>query len=217
MKISWKTNRIFKDKYLVIGDWNFSSCENFSRCDFISADTETKLYLEDELLSEEKAHELYQMFGAKWCRCNIKVKPYAFMMSDGKNFALFTNIEDFILCCSTMLVKKVFWYNAKFDFSIFDYYFATNNWKSSEELVEDFKNENLYQKLPDKTYQSLNGEFGQRYQLRIWAKYKNKKRMYKVHNFKMLDICNIFGGGLRKNLEERRKRHDNIKDEEYQD
>ena len=201
INFSWQHNRIFKDKYIVIGDWDFSSCENFSHCDYVSADTETKLYFRNKLLSEEEAHEMYQKCGAKFCRMNIEVKTYAFMLSDGKNFALFTNIEDFILCCSTMLVKKVFWYNAKFDFSIFDYYFLTNGWISSEELIEKFEDYKK-KKLPDKTYQSLNGDFGQRYQLRIWARYKNKKRIPKVHNFKMVDICNIFGGGLRKNLED---------------
>ena len=60
------------------------------------------------------------------------------MISDGVNFALFQNIEDFLTCVSTMLVKKIFWYNAKFDFSCFDYYFATNNWMPSYKIVELF-------------------------------------------------------------------------------
>ena len=196
--IQWKSNSFFKDKYISIGSWNLNNKEKFPRCEFLSADTETKLYYRDELLTEENAYDLYKIYGAKWCRMNIVVKAYAFMLSDGENFALFQNIEDFILCCAMMLAKKVFWYNAKFDFAIFDYYFATNNWTTSDKLIEEYKN---YRKLPDKTYQSLDGEFGQRYQLRIWKSYRNKTYNIKVHNFKMIDICNIFGGGLRKNLE----------------
>lgn len=200
MKIIWQQNKIFKEKFIVIGDWNFSSCDKFTHCDYVSADTETKLYYNNELLTEEKAHKLYKENGAKWCRCNIVVKPYAFMLSDGKSFALFQNIEDFLLCCAMMLVKIVFWYNAKFDFAIFDYYFLTNGWERSENAVKEFDGNR--HKLPHKTFQSLDGDFGQRYQLRIWQEYKNKKWNRKVHNFKMIDICNIFAGGLRKNLED---------------
>lgn len=197
-KVNWQKNNIFQDKFIAIGEWNFSSCDKFSRCDYISADTETKLFLNGNLLTEEKANELYRKKGAKWCRQNIEVRPYAFTISNGSSFALFTNIEDFLLCCATMLVKKVFWYNAKFDFALFDYYFATHNWKESEEVVKEFNKER--HKICDKTFQSLNGDFGQRYQLRIWKSYINKSWHRKVHNFKMLDICNIFAGGLKRNL-----------------
>lgn len=198
--ISWQENKIFKMPFVVIGNWNFSTYEKFSHCDYISADTETKLYYNGELLSEEKAYEYYKMFGAKWCRTNIVVKAYAFMLSDGENFALFQCIEDFIKCCATMLVKKVFWYNAKFDFSIFDYYFAINKWERSQEVVENFNKQR--HKIHSNVFQSMDGEFGQRYQLRIWKSYTNSHYHIKVHNFKMIDICNIFGGGLRRNLED---------------
>lgn len=200
MNVVWQENKIFKEKFIVIGDWNFSTLKDFSRCDYVSADTETKLYLNGKLLSEKDAYDLYKINGAKWCRMNINVKGYAFMLSDGKNFALFQNIDDFLLCCATMLVKKVFWYNTKFDFSLFDYYFALNKWKTSDEIIEQFDGDK--HKIPKNVYQSLNGDFGQRYQLRLWVGYKNKSAHNKVHNFKMLDICNIFPGGLRKNLED---------------
>ena len=196
----WSTNKIFKEPFVNIGNWDLNHYKNFPHCDFLSADTETKLYYKDKLLTEEEAHNFYTKNGAKWCRMNIKVNAYAYMISDGNNFALFQNIEDFLLCCAMMLVKKIFWYNAKFDFALFDYYFETNFWKTSEELISTFGYDR--KKLPDKTYQSLNGDFGQRYQLRIWKSYKNHSGNLKVHNFKMLDICNIYGGGLRKNLED---------------
>lgn len=200
INVIWQKNNIFNDRFIVIGNWNFSSCDKFSRCDYISADTETKLYLDGQLLSEEQAHNLYKEKGAKWCRMNIEVRAYAFTISDGYNFALFTNIEDFLLCCAMMLVKKVFWYNAKFDFALFDYYFVTNGWEESEVVVQEFNKKR--HKIRAKTYQSLNGEYGQRYQLRIWQSYVNRSYHKKVHNFKMLDICNIFAGGLANNLQD---------------
>lgn len=198
--IEWQQNKIFDLPFIVIGNWNFSTYEKFSHCDYVSADTETKLYYRDELLTEEKAYEFYKLYGAKWCRTNIVVKAYAFMLSDGENFALFQCIDDFIKCCATMLVKKVFWYNAKFDFAIFDYYFARNHWERSQDVVENFNKQK--HKIHSNVFQSMDGDFGQRYQLRIWKSYKNSHYHIKVHNFKMIDICNIFGGGLRRNLED---------------
>ena len=198
--IEWQENNIFKLPFIVIGNWNFSTYDKFSHCDFVSADTETKLYYKGDLLTEERAYEFYKKYGAKWCRTNIVVKAYAFMLSDGENFALFQCIEDFILCCATMLVKKVFWYNAKFDFAIFDYYFAINGWERSQDVVEEFNKQK--HKIHTNVFQSMDGDFGQRYQLRIWKSYKNKHYHIKVHNFKMVDICNIFGGGLKQNLED---------------
>ena len=198
--IKWQQNKIFDLPFIVIGNWDFTTYERFSHCDFVSADTETKLYYKGELLTEEKAYEFYKKFGAKWCRTNIEVKAYAFMLSDGENFALFQCIEDFIKCCATMLVKKVFWYNAKFDFAIFDYYFAVNHWERSNDVVKNFNKQK--HKIHSNVFQSMDGDFGQRYQLRIWKSYKNKHYNIKVHNFKMIDICNIFGGGLRRNLED---------------
>lgn len=198
--IEWQQNNIFDLPFIVIGNWNFSTYEKFSHCDYVSADTETKLYYRDELLTEEKAYEFYKLYGAKWCRTNIVVKAYAFMLSDGENFALFQCIDDFIKCCATMLVKKVFWYNAKFDFAIFDYYFARNHWERSQDVVENFNKQK--HKIHSNVFQSMDGDFGQRYQLRIWKSYKNSHYHIKVHNFKMIDICNIFGGGLRRNLED---------------
>ena len=92
INFKWQKNKIFKEEFIVIGNWDFSTCDKFSRCEYISADTETKLYLNGDLLSEEDAHDLYENFGAKWCRQNIEVKAYAFTISDGYNFALFKNI-----------------------------------------------------------------------------------------------------------------------------
>jgi len=198
--VKWQQNKIFDMPFIVIGNWDFSTYEKFSHCKFVSADTETKLYYKNELLTEQKAYEFYKTYGAKWCRQNIVVKAYAFMLSDGENFALFQCIEDFIKCCATMLVEKVFWYNAKFDFAIFDYYFAINHWERSQDVVESFNKQK--HKIHSNVFQSMDGDFGQRYQLRIWKSYKNRNYNVKVHNFKMIDICNIFGGGLRRNLED---------------
>lgn len=155
------------------------------------------MYYNNELLDDETAYELCKQYGQQWIKQNIEVKAYCYSMSDGISTAIFQCCEDFLTACSILHVKFVIWYNAKFDFSIFDYYFLTNGWNNSEDLVKELN----YQRLPDKTYQSLHSPYGQRYCMRIWKSYMNKQSHVKVHKFNMIDLCNIIGGGLKKNLE----------------
>lgn len=182
--------------YYTIGEWDFS-VSKIKQVDIIAADTETKLYYKNKLLSEDDAYNLYRENGQAFIKQNIEVRAYCFSMSDGINTAIFQCCEDFLTACSMLKVKYVIWYNAKFDFAIFDYYFLTNGWKESEENIDRQR----YGKLPDKTYQSLHSAFGQRYCLRVWKSYYDISSHKKVHNFRMIDLCNIVGGGLKKNLE----------------
>lgn len=168
--------------------------------EYIAADTETKLYHNDHLLTEQEAYVLYRDNGQEWFKTHVEVRTYAFTVSTGKGFACFLNIEDFMTACAMLNAKTVFWYNARFDFSIFDYYFLTHDWKDATFRIEE--NKGRYQHLADKTYTSLNGEFGQRYQMQIWKAYVNQNSKTVVHKFKMVDICNISGGGLAKNLKD---------------
>lgn len=171
-----------------------------THCKYIAADTETKLYYNGKVLSEEEAYILFRDNGQKWFKENVEVKAYAFTISNGKGFALFDNAEDFLTACAMLNVKLVFWYNARFDFAIFDYYFLLNGWHDS--TYEINKNKKHFKHLSDKTYSSLNGEFGQRYQMQVWKSYLNINSKRVVGKFKMIDICNISGGGLAKNLED---------------
>lgn len=173
---------------------------NIKHYDIISADTETKLYFKGKLLTEQEAYLLFRDNGQAWFKTNVEVRCYAFTISTGEGFALFQCINDFLLACAMLNVKTVFWYNARFDFAIFDYYFLTNDWKDATWRIKE--NGNRYQHLPDKTYTSLDGDFGQRYQMQIWKSYKNINGKEVVHKFKMIDICNISGGGLARNLKD---------------
>ena len=195
----WKESKYLKDKYISIG-WNFAQPACVEHCTIVSADTETKMYDDDgNLLTSEKASDMYRTFGQDYARLHIHVKAYAFTIAYKDNFALFQNAEDFLTALSMLNVKLVTWYNARFDFAIFDYFFLTNNWT---EVQEEIGKSKRYRKMPAKTYQSLNGDFGQRYQMTIWQEYINASNQRKVHKIKMLDICNIFQGGLAKNLQD---------------
>lgn len=195
----WKESKYLKQKYISIG-WNFSQPACVERVSLVSADTETKMYDDDgNLLTSEKASDIYRTFGQDYARLHIHVKAYAFTIAHKDKFALFQCAEDFLTALAMLNCKLVTWYNARFDFAIFDYFFLTNNWT---EVQEEIGKSKRYRKMPAKTYQSLNGDYGQRYQMTIWQEYINTSNQRKVHKVKMLDICNIFGGGLAKNLED---------------
>ena len=195
--MEWKQSKLFKDKFYVVGDWRLDVAYKFPHVKYLGADTETKLYYKDKLLTEEEAYNLYKENGQAWCKKNIEVKAYAFMLADGENFALFQNATDFLTACAMFNVNTIFWYNAKFDFAIFDYYMLTNGW---HDITEEVAEKKTYGKMPSHTFQSLNGDFGQRYQMTLWQEYINRQNQTKVHKFRMVDVCNIFGGGLAKNL-----------------
>ena len=191
----------YKLEYYTYGSWTLEHYTKIPKVEYLSADTETKLYLNNEVIDSMELYNLTSKMKKPndFIKKNIEVKAYAFMISDGENFACFQCIEDFLLTCAMMRVKRVYWYNARFDFAIFDYYLLTNNWKDATQVIEE--DNERYRKLEPYTYQNLIGDFGQRYQMRLWYPYKNYKGKVNTHNFKMLDICNIFGGGLANNLE----------------
>lgn len=194
-----RTASYFKLPYITYGDWKLDAYSTFPHEDYLSADTETKLYLDGKLISDVELYKKTTKLKKpnKYIKDHIEVKAYAFMLSNGKDFVVFQCIEDFLLACSMFNVKRVYWYNARFDFAIFDYFLLTNGWNDITDLLEVDKR---YRKMPSKTYKNLIGDYGQRYEMRLWYEYKNRKGGNCVHNWKMLDICNIFGGGLSSNL-----------------
>ena len=112
----------YKMEYITFGEWTLESYTKIPKVEYLSADTETKLYLDGEPISSEVLYSLTSKMQKPndYIKKNIEVRAYAFMLSDGSNFALFQCIEDFLLTCAMMRVKRVYWYNARFDFAIFD-------------------------------------------------------------------------------------------------
>ena len=190
-------SRYFTDPFYVTDGWSLRSAYNFPRRAYLAADTETKLYYNNGVIDEDTAYSLYKTNGNAWFKLNVEVRAYAFILSDGIDTVIFQNITDFMRACGMFHVKRVFWYNAKFDFAIFDYHFLTNGW---HDATTELEKNNRYHKFPHKTFINLAGDFGQRYEMRIWHEYINDKCERKVANWKMVDICNISAGGLGRNL-----------------
>lgn len=198
-KVIKRSAPCFVLEYYSNDDLFFFPYAKVKKFDIVSADTETKLYYNEKLLDDGTSSKLFKDNGQQWFKENVEVKAYAYTLSTGKGFALFQCAKDFLTACAMLNVKVVVWYNAKFDFSIFDYYLLSNGWKNATERIKD--NKKQYQHLQDKTYTSLENDFGQRYQMTIWKSYINQNSKKVTHKFKMIDLCNISGGGLAKNLE----------------
>src|SRR5699024_10473685 len=96
MKYEVIKNNIFKSEVIKVGKWKISTFSDFPHCDVLSADTETKLYYKDKLLTDDEAYNLYKINGQSWCKENIEVVPYAFMLADFENLLIFNNAEDFL-------------------------------------------------------------------------------------------------------------------------
>lgn len=171
---------------------------NPDRIEFAAGDTETHLYYEGKLLSEDKAEQLMRENNQSWCRMNIEVRAWAFILATDELFFVFQCIEDFMRAVCLLRINRIVWYNAKFDFAIFDHYFLSNGWKNSNETIQE---RNQYGKIPTNHFNSLHGAQGQRYKLTIWYDYLNKNYAKKVHKFEMVDLFNVLQGGLDKNLE----------------
>ena len=166
----------------------------------IAGDTETHTYIDNVLMSTEQINAFFRekdedgnlLHDIAFARKHVRVNAYAWLVSNGKKFAWLENFTEFVEFCCQHKVKTIWWYNAKFDFSFFDYEMLTNDWQ-----LKDFK------ELTHKSYHSLHGEQGQRYKLTLCYEYARKgvdDRHKREHIFSNYDFCNLFGGGLANNL-----------------
>ena len=65
MKLNWQTTDFFKEEFVIIGNWNFTKLYKIPTEDYLSADTETKLYYNNKLLTDEESYLLYKEKGQK--------------------------------------------------------------------------------------------------------------------------------------------------------
>ena len=157
--------------------WAAADTEAYTLIDGVRVDTADML-----ALAEEKP--------AKWWRAHVSVDVYAWLISDGVKTACFDNFEAFTDFCAEHRVSTLWWYNAKYDFAHIDYAVLTAGWSLQTNG-----------KLKSRQYRSLHGAQGERYSF-AWAKeYKNESRHNHTHITRSYDLCNIFGGGLERNLE----------------
>ena len=161
-----------------------------------AADTETITLIDGRIFSDSDLPEFFAqrsssgeiLHGQSWAREHCTVSAYAWMISDGVYFAICESMTEFLDFCAAHRVVNVWWYNAPYDFSFFDYQLLTTGWKLGGK------------KLKIGEYSSLHGRQGQRYKLTICHFYRDRSRHKKPWEISMYDFRNIFAGGLAQNL-----------------
>lgn len=160
-----------------------------ARIEWAAADTEAYTLVDGRRISTDEMLELSRGKPTSWWRQHVTVDVYAWLISDGHRTACFDTFDAFASFCATHLVATLWWYNAKYDFAHIDYALLTSGWSL-----------NVGGKMQDKQYRSLHSNQGQRYSLALASEYTDASRHKHTHVTTSYDLCNIFGGGLAKNL-----------------
>ncbi len=169
--------------------WN--DFDPHAKIEWAAADTEAFTLVDGRRLSTETLLEMAVdgEHPAAWWRAHVTVDVYAWLISDGARSACFSTFDEFADFCAEHRIETIWWYNAKYDFGHIDYAMLTGGWSLCSAG-----------KMRDKNFRSLHGRQGQRYSLSVAREYKNSTRHTRTHITRHYDLCNIFGGGLAKNL-----------------
>lgn len=160
-----------------------------ARIEWAAADTEAYTLIDGKRVTTQELDALGREKPQAWFREHVSVDVYAWLISDGRRSACFRTFDEFAAFCASARISTVWWYNAKYDFAHIDYSILTGGWT--------LRNEG---KLRHKEYRSIHSAQGQRYSLTLALEYRNAQRHTHVHQTKHYDLCNLFGGGLAKNL-----------------
>ena len=167
-----------------------------------ASDTETFTYIDGVKVSNDELLRLGKIHNQAFFRQHASVRVWAWQFSNGKNFFVTNDFDEYIEFLCEHKVKAIWFYNAKFDFAQIDYQLLTHNPVYRLSTDEDGKQDGY-------RYESLHNDKGGRYSLKLWTPYKahgkgsrNVDRHEHVHSTTFYDFCNIFGGGLSSLLKE---------------
>lgn len=174
----------------------------FSKEVWGASDTETFTYIDGVKVSNDDLKRLGKTKNQAFFRQHASVRVWAWQFSNGRNFFVTNDFDEYIDFLCEHKVKAVWFYNAKFDFAQIDYQLLTHNPVYRLSTEEDGKEDGY-------RYESLHNDKGGRYSLKLWTPYKahgkgsrGRDRHEHVHSTAFYDFCNIFGGGLATLLKE---------------
>lgn len=172
----------------------YNDFEDTLKVKWVAGDTETYTFINGKKVSEAELIKLGKTQPQSWFREHCSVQCYAWLISDGVHFAWLESFDEYVEFCCLHKIKSVWWYNAKFDFAIFDYELLTSGWETGSD-----------EQSKDKTFNSLHNDMGARYSLKLWKEWKGhgrkQNRHSRIHSWTNYDFCNLFGGGLKRCLE----------------
>lgn len=162
-------------------------------------DTETFVYLDNQILSQEDIYFNIKNMGMDEKRSRLSTKVWSWQFYDEINGFFMTNdFYTFLYYICLVQAKFIWCYNAKFDFAQIDYELLANR-PDLWHLHDDAKG-----KGDSWSFASLHNDMGARYNYKLWIPYKRKgtsvNRHRRTHAVDFRDFMNIMPGGLRKIL-----------------
>ncbi len=155
-------------------------------------DTETLVYLDNELVSQQVMYERLKDVKTDEKRKRLRNVTWAWQIYDEINGFFMTNNYDCWLYYQCKCKYKFGWcYNATFDFAQIDYELLgkTNKWKPHENGKANTKGQKW-------TYQSIHNDSGARYCYKLWIPYKANDRHIYTHAVEYRDFMKLLTGGL---------------------
>ena len=183
----------------IIADKKLNVQRPKKTCTF-TFDTETLVYLDGEIQSQESIFEALKGKKEEEKRRRLSSVVWCWQCYDEVNGFFMTNDFDQWLLYQCRCGYKFGWcYNAKFDFSQIDYQILAvkkHDWK-----LHESKDDKAYNKAQKWAYESIHNDMGARYSYKLWIPYRNANRHTYVHAIEYRDFMNIFAGGLKRCLE----------------
>lgn len=180
----------------------YNDFERFAKIEWCACDTETLTYINGVAVTTKELNDLGLEKEEKFFREHASVRVWAWQISDGKHFFVTNDFDEFIAFFGAHKTKAAWFYNAKFDFAQIDYQLLTHTPEYTCR-TDDSKLNTPW------TFSSLHSDKGGRFSLKVWTPYKasgagSRKvdRHKHTHAVTFYDFCNIFGGGLKRLLEE---------------
>lgn len=155
-------------------------------------DTETLVYLDNELVSQQVMHERLKGVKTDEKRRRLHNVTWAWQIYDEINGFFMTNNFECWLYYQCKAKHKFGWcYNATFDFAQIDYELLgkTNKWTPHENGKANTKGQKW-------TYQSIHNDSGARYCYKLWIPYKANDRHTYTHAVEYRDFMKLLTGGL---------------------
>lgn len=174
----------------------------FTSFAWAASDTETFTYIDGEKVTDAELRCLGKIKEQKFFREHASVRVWAWQVSDGVHLFVTNDFDEYLTFLCEHKIKAVWYYNAKFDFAQIDYQILAHNPPYRPITEKDAKSTPY-------TFSSLHNDKGGRFSLKVWTPYKHSgkgsrkvDRHEHVHAVTFYDFCNIFGGGLKRLLEE---------------
>lgn len=160
---------------------------------YAAFDTETKTYIDGEILPEEKIAEMCAatdsrgepVYPVSWWRRHAEVRAWAYIVYTPEGFAIAETFDEFQRVITERRIRFGWWYHAPFDMAVLDYDMLSRGFRYCKDAREP------------NTFSELVSDYGARYDVKVVFPTRSGR-----HVLHMYDLRNILQGGLARLLED---------------